>query len=119
MSRVFTQDDVIDLLDQESILQALERQGYVLESQCRSGYCGACRLKKLTGEVDYLEMPLAFINPDEILPCCSRPKANTKLRLEVRRPSSAERQKRRQRPSAQAHQSEADAVHDKQENPSY
>ena len=34
-----------------TILEQLESAGIQVESQCRSGYCGACRLKKKSGEV--------------------------------------------------------------------
>lgn len=56
-----------------SILEQLESAGVPVESQCRSGYCGACRLKKKSGEVTYQCEPLAFIGKDEILPCCCVP----------------------------------------------
>ncbi len=36
-----------------TILEQLESAGIQVESQCRSGYCGACRLKKKSGEVKY------------------------------------------------------------------
>ena len=29
----------------ETLLTALERTGHAVEYQCRSGYCGACRLQ--------------------------------------------------------------------------
>ncbi|HBY5624131.1 class I ribonucleotide reductase maintenance protein YfaE [Klebsiella pneumoniae] len=56
-----------------TILEQLESAGIQVESQCRSGYCGACRLKKKSGEVKYDNDPLAYVGQDEILPCCGRP----------------------------------------------
>ncbi len=56
-----------------TILEQLESAGIQVESQCRSGYCGACRLKKKSGEVKYDNDPLAYVGQDEILPCCCRP----------------------------------------------
>ena len=64
----------------QSILSCLEQHDIRIEYQCRSGYCGACRVKLLEGRVDYDEPPLAFIKENEILTCCS--KAITDLKLE-------------------------------------
>lgn len=55
-----------------SVLEQLESVGVPVESQCRSGFCGACRVKKTSGEVTYCCEPLAFVGVDEILPCCCR-----------------------------------------------
>ncbi|MFD0966422.1 class I ribonucleotide reductase maintenance protein YfaE [Seminibacterium arietis] len=55
-----------------SILENLERHGIHHEYQCRSGYCGSCRAKIKKGEISYQEKPLAFLNQDEILLCCSQ-----------------------------------------------
>ncbi len=66
--------------DQEnSLLEMLERHQIEVEYQCRSGYCGACRLRLLRGEVTYLQPPLAFIQPGEILPCCCVPLTDIEL----------------------------------------
>ncbi|MEA9389177.1 class I ribonucleotide reductase maintenance protein YfaE [Acerihabitans sp. TG2] len=64
-----------------SLLEALEAHQVAVESQCRSGYCGACRLRLLSGQVTYRQTPLAFIKPGEILPCCCLPKGNIELAL--------------------------------------
>ncbi|ACS84840.1 MULTISPECIES: class I ribonucleotide reductase maintenance protein YfaE [Musicola] len=57
----------------DSLLDALESQRVKVEYQCRSGYCGSCRLRLLKGKVVYRETPLACLQQDEILPCCCRP----------------------------------------------
>ncbi|MGG4773560.1 2Fe-2S ferredoxin-like protein [Alcaligenaceae bacterium 429] len=72
MTTVTTSSTVIRVLDGESLLEALERTGHEVEFQCRSGYCGMCRVPLIDGEVDYPDPPLAFIGPSEILPCCCR-----------------------------------------------
>jgi len=46
---------------------------------CREGFCGACRVRKIIGTVDYTLDPLAFIDDDEILPCCSTPKTDIEI----------------------------------------
>ncbi|ARD40874.1 class I ribonucleotide reductase maintenance protein YfaE [Edwardsiella ictaluri] len=56
--------------DGGSLLASLEQQQVVVEYQCRSGFCGACRCRLLRGQVSYRQAPLAFLQPDEILPCC-------------------------------------------------
>jgi ferredoxin len=52
-----------------------------VEYQCRSGYCGACRLKLVKGDVVYRQPPLAFINDGEILPCCCMPLTDIELEI--------------------------------------
>jgi ferredoxin len=70
MSLVTTKNLQFSLLPGESLLEGLERTGHQVEYQCRSGYCGMCRVPLVHGEVTYREQPLAFVNPGEILPCC-------------------------------------------------
>ncbi len=64
-----------------TLLESLEAQSIQVPYQCRDGYCGACRCKKLSGEVTYIKEPMAWINDDEILPCVSIPKTDLKLKL--------------------------------------
>lgn len=64
-----------------SLLDALEANKVQVEFQCRSGYCGSCRMRLLQGEVRYLETPLAFIQRGEILPCCCLPVEDIELEL--------------------------------------
>lgn len=64
-----------------TLLESLEAQNIQVPYQCRDGYCGACRCKKLSGEVTYIKEPMAWINDDEILPCVSIPKTDLKLQL--------------------------------------
>jgi len=68
--RVMTRDLHFNLLPGETLLEGLERTGHAVEYQCRSGYCGTCRLTLIEGEVSYAEPPLAYLGPGEILPCC-------------------------------------------------
>lgn len=43
------QKDVIPMLENESVAIALERNGIHIHTCCRSGVCGACRIKVLSG----------------------------------------------------------------------
>ena len=64
-----------------SILEALEGAAVDVQYHCRDGFCGACRCKIISGSVDYFTDPLAFIDDDEILPCCSRPSSDIKIEI--------------------------------------
>lgn len=70
--QVITEDLVFHLEESETLLEGLERTGHKVEYQCRSGYCGACRVTLRSGSVDYINTPLAYLRQDEILPCCCR-----------------------------------------------
>ncbi len=84
MISIRSQHSRFSLLPHETLLEGLERTGHEVEYQCRGGYCGACRVRMLDGEVEYLEQPLAFIAADEILPCCCVPKSDIRLDCELR-----------------------------------
>ncbi|MGE9547864.1 class I ribonucleotide reductase maintenance protein YfaE [Snodgrassella alvi] len=79
MALITTSDKTFTLQQDETLLEGLERTGHEVEYQCRSGYCGSCRLRLLSGQVSYPEQPLAFIAAEEILPCCC--KAETDLHV--------------------------------------
>lgn len=64
-----------------NLLAALEAKQIPVEYQCREGYCGSCRCKLLKGEVEWVSSPLGFINKDEILPCCVKPKGEIEVNL--------------------------------------
>ena len=70
MVKVTTLDTEFELLPDESLLAGLERTNHAVEYQCRSGYCGSCRVKLLAGKVSYREMPMAYVADGEILSCC-------------------------------------------------
>lgn len=64
-----------------TLLESLETHNVDVHFQCREGYCGSCRAKLLKGEVHQVQEPLAWVNDDEILLCCSIPRSNIKLKL--------------------------------------
>ncbi len=70
MRHIKTTNSQLDLLEGENLLTALLQTHHAIEYQCRSGYCGSCRVKLLSGRVSYPQTPMAFIQADEILPCC-------------------------------------------------
>ena len=69
----------------ETLLAALERTGHTVEYQCRSGYCGACRLRlsdpQMAEQLHYLIEPLAHRAADELLPCCCQVRGEIVLQL--------------------------------------
>jgi ferredoxin len=65
----------------ETILEDLEENKITIEYHCREGFCGACRCKLISGEVDYTLDPLAFIDDDEILPCCTVPLSDITIEI--------------------------------------
>jgi ferredoxin len=65
-----------------SVLESLERSGVSVENHCRGGYCGACRVKKTKGEVEYFDEPIGYMEDDEVLVCCSKPR--TDIVIDVR-----------------------------------
>ncbi|OBW92588.1 (2Fe-2S)-binding protein [Gallibacterium salpingitidis] len=67
--------------NQCSLLENLEQNGIRHEYQCRSGYCGACRAKLLTGTVSYRQPPLAFLQADDVLLCCCQLESDLELDL--------------------------------------
>lgn len=54
-----------------TVLERLEKLGAAPEYQCRSGFCGACRMSLDTGDIQYIDAPLACIGDGEFLPCIS------------------------------------------------
>ncbi|KIF89673.1 ferredoxin [Neisseria meningitidis] len=79
MARIGTNKGFFELLEGETLLEGLERTGHMVEYQCRSGYCGSCRVKILEGSVTYRKPPLAFLGRDEILPCCCYVEGDVRL----------------------------------------
>ncbi|MCF7528830.1 class I ribonucleotide reductase maintenance protein YfaE [Neisseria lisongii] len=79
MPLITTHDKIFELQPGETLLEGLERTGHEVEYQCRSGYCGSCRLKILSGKVSYPDPPLAFVSRGEILPCCCQVSENLSL----------------------------------------
>jgi glycine betaine catabolism B len=61
----------------ESILELAEQEGIKIRSSCRQGVCGACKKRKLEGEVKYDSEPEALEPADQaagyILTCVASP----------------------------------------------
>ncbi|MCF2947019.1 class I ribonucleotide reductase maintenance protein YfaE [Paraglaciecola aquimarina] len=72
----------VPFFDGDTILQSIERKEVEVQSHCRDGFCGACRCKLKSGQVEYKVDPLAFINDDEILTCCTIPITNIEIEFD-------------------------------------
>ncbi|WP_176046175.1 pyridoxamine 5'-phosphate oxidase family protein [Burkholderia sp. BCC1644] len=55
------------------LLEFAEGQGVAVPSECRSGSCGTCATRVLSGAVDYEQMPDAQVEPGCALLCVARP----------------------------------------------
>lgn len=68
-----------------SILEALERSGVELDSSCRSGTCGTCKVKLVSGEVNYEADPDGLDEAEQeqgmVLTCIARPQGAVVLDL--------------------------------------
>ncbi|WP_417681520.1 class I ribonucleotide reductase maintenance protein YfaE [Pseudidiomarina aquimaris] len=56
-----------------SLLEAMEAAGIETRFHCRDGFCGACRTKVNSGDIDYFNDPLPIVRPGECLACCCIP----------------------------------------------
>ncbi|GLS89786.1 (Fe-S)-binding protein [Psychromonas marina] len=80
MTKTLTINGKIYPLDtKKTLLENLESQAIKIEFHCRDGHCGACRCKLLSGKVNYISYPMAYIREDDILTCCSKSQNNIKL----------------------------------------
>ncbi len=67
--------------EHQSLLQALELKKVKIFSECRNGFCGACKTKINRGSVSYHTEPLVVLEADECLPCCCHPQTDLDLAL--------------------------------------
>ncbi|MCP4325547.1 MAG: 2Fe-2S iron-sulfur cluster binding domain-containing protein [Psychromonas sp.] len=73
MPNTLTVDGIEYPLDtQKTLLENLEIQAIKVEFHCRDGHCGACRCTLLSGQVNYIIYPMAYVRDKDILTCCSR-----------------------------------------------
>lgn len=67
--------------DDGSILEFAEANDLDPPFSCREGICGTCMCKIREGEVEYLQPPIADVDPGSVLICISRPKTAIVLDL--------------------------------------
>ena len=67
----------------QTLLECLEKHDVEVHYHCRDGFCGACRVTLLSGEINYPQgEPLAFVGDNEILPCCCVPVTDISLLID-------------------------------------
>ena len=69
----------IEVGSNESLLEALEREGMAIPNLCRGGVCGQCATRVLEGEVEHRDNFLSAddkAGSDSIMPCVSRAAGN-------------------------------------------
>ncbi len=82
-----------DVSPQETLLVALERQGYRPNFSCRAGACGECRLRLLDGQVDPVGEALTASERSAgyVLSCIARPIGAVTLASGGRPPAGVKR----------------------------
>lgn len=65
----------------KTLLEQVEGRGIQTNAQCREGYCGACRCRLVSGTIEHTETPLAFVNSNEVLLCCSIAKSDVEIEI--------------------------------------
>lgn len=67
-----------------TLLETAEAQGLTPSFSCRSGSCGSCLTRKISGDVAYRTPPTASHAQDEVLLCCAVPaKGTATLKLDL------------------------------------
>tara|TARA_R110001583_G_scaffold10698_9_gene49267 strand:- start:67507 stop:67758 length:252 start_codon:yes stop_codon:yes gene_type:complete len=80
MPHKLTVDGVEYSLDpQKTLLENLESQAIKIEFHCRDGHCGACRCQLLSGKVEYISYPMAYVRDNDILTCCTKSTNDIKI----------------------------------------
>jgi CDP-4-dehydro-6-deoxyglucose reductase len=72
--------------DGKSILESARQQGIALEHSCRTGRCGVCKAKVISGDSEVLQAEESLTAEDEadgfILTCCRAAKTDLQLDIE-------------------------------------
>lgn len=75
--------ELIFLSSHRTLLECAEASDVEIHYHCRDGFCGACRTTLVKGSVEYPNgEPLAYVGPNEILPCCCVPSSDITIELE-------------------------------------
>ncbi|QCI17009.1 2Fe-2S ferredoxin-like protein [Buchnera aphidicola (Aphis helianthi)] len=66
-----------------SLLSTLEKNNIFIGYQCKSGYCGTCRIQIIKGKISYpIKQPIAALfKTNEIFPCCCQPNGNIIIKI--------------------------------------
>ncbi|QIQ41225.1 MAG: 2Fe-2S ferredoxin-like protein [Buchnera aphidicola (Aphis urticata)] len=66
-----------------SLLSTLEKHNIHIGYQCKSGYCGTCRIQIIKGKIIYpIKQPIAALfKENEIFPCCCKPEGDIIIKI--------------------------------------
>jgi vanillate O-demethylase ferredoxin subunit len=67
----------------QSIADALEEAGVAIETSCRAGLCGTCKVRYLSGEVEHNDCILGDDEKREYLTCCVSRASSRELVLDL------------------------------------
>ena len=67
----------------QSIADALEEAGVAIETSCRAGLCGTCKVRYLSGEVEHNDCILGEDEKREYLTCCVSRASSRELVLDL------------------------------------
>ncbi|WWO99833.1 MAG: 2Fe-2S iron-sulfur cluster-binding protein [Candidatus Dasytiphilus stammeri] len=73
--RVSYQGKIFGGNTQQVLIEQLEEQQFIIPYFCRSGICGACKLRLIKGNIKKSSIPINGF----ILSCCSIPNSNIEL----------------------------------------
>ena len=76
------EQEVLFLSADKNILNSLEKAKIESHYHCRDGFCGACRCKLISGTVEYINEPLAYVADGEFLTCCSYPTSDLTIEID-------------------------------------
>jgi len=65
----------------ENLLELAEAQGLAPNFECRSGICGSCACRKVSGSVAYTEDLIDSPEEGDVFICCSVPEGNVEIDL--------------------------------------
>jgi len=69
--------------ENKTLLNNLEAHDIEVHYHCRDGFCGACRVTLVKGQIAYPNgEPLAFVGDNEILPCCCVPTTDITIKID-------------------------------------
>lgn len=81
--RLAKSHEIVDVGADETILEALRRQGFDVPSSCEAGACGACRTGLLAGVADHRDLVLADSERDGAIMICVSRALSDELTLDV------------------------------------
>lgn len=73
----------IPVSGEQSIADALEEAGVAIETSCRAGLCGTCKVRYLSGEVEHNDCILGDEEKQEYLTCCVSRATSRELVLDL------------------------------------